>query len=163
MNVRKLKPSDAVFMLEWMHDENVIAFLDCNFSNKTIEDCLIFIKEANCNSIKNLHLAVVDDNDEYMGTISLKNIDYTSKTAEFAIVMRRIAMGKNYASIGMRYILNFGRDKIGLKNIYWCVKKDNTRAVKFYDKNNYSRAYFIPENISGMYAKQMNILYWYYF
>ena len=39
-------------------------------------------------------MAITDDNDEYMGTVSLKNINYTDSFAEFAITVRRTAMGK---------------------------------------------------------------------
>lgn len=38
---------------------------------------------------KNLHLAIVDENDEYMGTVSLKNIE--EDKAEFAITVRKNA------------------------------------------------------------------------
>ncbi len=40
-----------------------------------------------------LHLAIVDDNDIYMGTVSLKHI--TNQSAERAIILRSCALGKD--------------------------------------------------------------------
>lgn len=136
MRVRELKLKDATVMLEWMHSDNVVAHLNGNFKEKKIEDCIRFIKEAQ-NGVRNIHKAIVDNNDEYMGTISLKNV--TGDSAEFAIAMREVAMGKGFASYGMKEMLQFGFQQLGLQKIYWCVSPQNTRAVRFYDKNGYSK------------------------
>lgn len=136
VHLRKLKPSDAPLMLEWMHDDDVVHFMKADFEHKTLTDCDEFIASAQ-DSSHNLHLAVADNNDTYMGTVSLKDI--TSDSAEFAITMRKAAMGKGYAAEGMRQIIEKGFDDLNLKTIYWCVSKDNHRAVKFYDKNGYKR------------------------
>lgn len=134
--LRKLKKQDAPLMLEWMHDEDVVHYMKADFQHKTLEDCESFIASAQ-DSKKNLNLAVVDDKDTYMGTVSLKEIE--DDTAEFAITMRKAAMGKGYAVEGMKQIIKIGLDDLRLKSIYWCVRQDNRRAVKFYDKNGSQR------------------------
>lgn len=135
MKLRKLKVKDAPLMLEWMHDLSVVEYLQTDFKNKTIEDCKKFI-ELSKNTSDEVHLAVVNDNDDYMGTVSLKNI--TSINSEFAITIRKSAMGKGYSEYAMKEIFNIGFNKIGLKEIYWCVDKINSRARRFYDKNAYN-------------------------
>ena len=70
-------------MLEWMHDENVVEKLRGNFKEKTLEDAEKFIL-ASMNKKENIHLAIVSDEDEYMGTVSLKSIDRSNNSAEFA-------------------------------------------------------------------------------
>ncbi|HBI63331.1 MAG TPA: GNAT family N-acetyltransferase [Lachnospiraceae bacterium] len=137
MKLRKLKTEDALLMLEWMHDESVVSNMQTDFSAKTLQDCQNFIYESQ-HTHHNLHLAVVDDSDLYMGTVSLKNI--TKDSAEFAIVVRREAMGKDYSKYAMKKIIEIGFEKLGLKQIYWCVDPDNRRAVRFYDKNGYRKA-----------------------
>lgn len=133
MYIRKLHKTDAKFMLEWMRDENVTAGLKKKFYLKTLEDCIEFIensyKDDNC-----LHLAVADEGDIYMGTVSLKNIDKEKYCAEFAIAMRSCAMGKGFSEYGMREIFNIGWEELGLNMIYWNVLKMNRRAVRFYEK-----------------------------
>ncbi len=134
MKLRKLEGKDAKFMLEWMHDDFVVHDLRTNFADFTLNDCMNFISLAQDTS-DNLHLAIVDDNDEYMGTVSLKNI--RDKSAEFAITIRKCAMGKGYSQYGMKEIIEYGKKILGLNTIYWCVSPNNHRAVKFYNKSNY--------------------------
>lgn len=136
MNIRKLKEKDAYLMLEWMHDPFVVKDLRTDFSNKTIDDCYSFIDMAQ-NVSKNMHLAITDDNDIYMGTVSLKNIE--NDNAEFAITIRKMAMGKGYSKYGMEKIISIGMNELNLKKIYWCVNPTNVRACKFYNKNGYKQ------------------------
>ena len=121
MKLRKLKIEDAPLMLEWMHDPDVVQNMQADFAHKTLRDCENFIRISQTDN-KNLHLAVVDDDNTYMGTVSLKNIE--NDAAEF--------------------------EKLKLKSVYWCVSPENKRAVKFYDKNGYTRIEFSKLNISGV-------------
>ncbi len=141
MRLRELRKEDAPLMLEWMKDEYVVHDLAANFADKRLSDCESFINDAAgqyraTNSCKYLHLAIADDNDEYMGTVSLKNIDRELKRAEFAITVRRQAMGKGYAKYGMDEIMRmaFEDPYLELTEIYWCVDRKNARARRFYDK-----------------------------
>lgn len=138
MRLRKLEKKDAPFMLEWMQNKDIVCFLNTDFSKKRIEDCLNFI-ETSENNHENLHMAIVNDEDEYMGTVSLKKIDNINKIAEFAITIRECAMGKGYSQEAMRIILQKGIYELKLKKIVWCVLPKNKRAIRFYDKNGYHR------------------------
>lgn len=136
MNLRVLSDKDAPFMLEWMHDTSVVENLQANFATKTLEDCKQFILSAHDTS-ENVHLAIVDDADTYMGTVSLKHI--CDRRAEFAITIRTCAMGQGYARFAMAEIIRLGFEKLFLDTVYWCVAPENKRAVRFYDKNGYPR------------------------
>lgn len=138
MRLRKLIESDAPLMLEWMQDSSVVEKLNTDFSKKTLLDCINFIKRSKDEKI-NVHRAIVDDENTYMGTVSLKNINEITKCAEFAITVRKSAMGKGYSSFGMSEILNYAFFQLGLNFVYWCVAFDNERAIRFYDKNGYRR------------------------
>lgn len=158
MHLRELKKQDAPFMLEWMHDPSVVKDLKANFANMTIDDCERFISLSKDNS-KNLHMAIVDDNDEYLGTVSLKNIN--NGAAEFAITIRKSAMGKGIASKAMSEIIKLGFEKLGLKTIFWCVSPANQRAVKFYNKNGYQLVDKKGTQVEGYTKEQVDSYYWY--
>ena len=160
MRLRNLELKDAPLMLEWMHDENVVEKLRGNFKEKTIEDCNNFIKDSE-NKERDIHLAIVSDEDEYMGTVSLKNIDRGNNSAEFAITVRKFAMGRGYSWYGMEEIIRKGFEEYGLESIYWCVSKNNKRAVRFYDKHNFHEAVDISESILNRY-KNIDNLKWYF-
>lgn len=153
MRLRELELKDAPLMLEWMHDETVVKDMQADFSSKTLEDCNLFILSSK-DTRKNLHLAIADENDEYMGTVSLKNIE--EDKAEFAITVRKCAMGKGYSHFGMSEIIRIGFEKMNLSNIYWYVDKNNQRAIKFYDKNGYQR--ISPEIIGGGYQQKLYLV-----
>ncbi len=161
MKLRKLVPADAPRMLEWMHDPDVVGHLGTNFAEKTLEDCLRFIAYAQ-DDADDLHMAVVSDEDEYMGTVSLKHIDRDAATAEFAVTVRACAMGKGYSQYGMREILRYGLSQLGLSAIYWCVNTENKRAVRFYDKCGYTRTTQVPEHIISCYTQEQRVNFLWY-
>ena len=159
MKLRKLELRDAALMLEWMHDKSVVEDLRTNFLTKTMEDCENFIRKS-WEDEKNLNLAITDENDTYMGTVSLKNI--REKTAEFGITIRACAMGKGYSIKAMREILRRGFQEIGLQKIYWCVSPENKRAVRFYDKNGVIRVDAdMLDMIEGYTKEQIASYIWY--
>ena len=134
MNIRKLEQKDAEYMYEWMHSDDVVEYLAQNFSEKTLQDCIAFILEANEDETENLHRAICDDRDEYLGTVSLKHIDLKNKNAEYAISMRSKAMGTGAAMYGTKEILAYAFEKLHLSKVYLNVIPENIRAKKFYHK-----------------------------
>lgn len=159
MKLRKLELKDAPLMLEWMHDKDVVKDLRTDFMSKTMEDCESFINSSQ-NDKENLNLAIVDESDIYMGTVSLKHIKGAS--AEFGITIRSSAMGKGYSKAAMEDMLCIGFEELKLDQIYWCVSPENKRAVRFYDKNGYERieAKMLGE-IEGYTQEQIAFYIWY--
>lgn len=159
MRLRKLELKDAPLMLEWMHDKNVVKDLRTNFLVKTAADCENFIKSS-WNDSSNWNMAIVDEEDCYMGTVSLKNIKDSS--AEFGITVRACAMGKGYSIWAMQETIKYGFEEYGISEIYWCVSPDNKRAVRFYDKNGFVRveAKELGE-IDGYTQEQVDAYVWY--
>ena len=146
-------------MLEWMHDKSVVEDLRTNFLDKTIEDCEDFIKNS-WNDKGNWNVAIVDETDSYMGTVSLKQIK--EKSAEFGITVRACAMGKGYSIWAMQEALREAFEERGLEVVYWCVSPDNKRAVRFYDKNEFARvAADKLDMIEGYTKEQIDAYIWY--
>lgn len=157
MYLRELELRDAPLMLSWMHDKSVTKDLHSNFAVKTIEDCENFIRNS-WEDKDNLNLAIASDADEYMGTVSLKHIEDGS--AEFAITVRAEAMHHGYSWFGMERIIEKAFDVLGLDCVYWCVSRNNKRAVRFYDKHNFHEALDIPKKVLNRY-RDVKDLKWY--
>lgn len=157
MYLRRLELRDAPLMLSWMHDKRVTKNLKTDFASKTVQDAESFIKWS-WEDKKNVNLAIASDEDEYMGTVSLKHIEEGS--AEFAITVRFDSMGRGYSWFGMESIIEKAFSEFGLESIYWCVSRENTRAVRFYDKHNFHEAFDIPQKVLGRYEGIEN-LKWY--
>ena len=164
MQLRELKMKDAELMLEWMQDEDAVHYLAGDFLSKTISDCESFILKSQTDS-SNLHFAIVSDEDEYMGTTSLKHIHPLDGYAEFAVVVRACARAKGYAIFGMREILKYAKTQLKLERVYWCVNKDNCRANRFYQKNGYvcvgSKAE-IPQELMKEYLDDIGLIWYSY-
>lgn len=138
MVLRKLALKDAEYMLEWMHDENVNSYLEKDFSGMELEDCIQFIRNSFSDKL-NIHYAIVDEEDEYMGTISLKNIDMENKRAEYAISCRTKAMGRGFAKEATEQLCNIARDTYGLVSLFLNVYDYNIRAQKLYEKTGFHK------------------------
>lgn len=136
MKLRKLEEKDADGMLEWMHDPEIQKGFRFNAVDKDKEAVLSFIQEADISLIdgKDIHYAISDENDEYLGTISLKNIDLSSKNAEYAISLRRMAQGKGIATEATCEILRIAFEQYHLERVYLNVLADNIRAIRLYEK-----------------------------
>ena len=143
-------------MLSLMRDKDVAGELCDDFTFKTIEDCKSFIESSITD--ENIHMAIASDRDEYMGTVSLKNIE--NGNAEFAIFVRTEAMGRGYSWFGMESIIEKAFEELGIESVYWCVSKDNDRAIRFYNKHNFYEAFDIPQKVLARYEGVEN-LKWY--
>lgn len=130
--IRKLQKNDATNMLEWMHDSSVNCNFRFDFSKMTLNDVKEFID--NSFNETNQHFAIINENNEYMGTISLKNINKIDNNAEYAIVTRMIAHGKGYALEATKEILKYAFEELKLHKVYLKVLEQNKRANRFYEK-----------------------------
>ena len=138
MKLRELQLKDAAGMLEWMKDPVCNVHFRFNPDNVTLDSVETFIKNAAA-SIKrqqatDRHYAIVDDNDEYLGTISLKNINYKDKNAEYAVALRRSASGKGIGYNATMAILDIAFRELDLNRVYLNVWPENKRAIALYLK-----------------------------
>lgn len=130
--LRRLKMKDIPHMMEWMQDEQVTRNYRANFAETTEEQVIQFIE--NSFTKDNQNFAFVDEEDTYLGTISLKNISVQDFNAEYAIVTRRCAQGTGAAYTATDEILKYAFEELKLQRVYLNVLEENKRANRFYEK-----------------------------
>lgn len=130
--IRRLEHKDASLMLEWMHDKDTTQNFRFPFAQATLESVTMFIDNSFSNG--NKHFAIVNEFDEYLGTVSLKNISKENHSAEYAIVVRSIARGTGAAALATKDILHYAFDTLKLHKVYLNVLERNERARHFYIK-----------------------------
>lgn len=138
MKLRVLENKDAPFMLEWMKDKRVNRFFRFdseNIDEKSVEE---FIKNSFKSDNNSYHFAIADDNDEYLGTVSLKKIDLKARSAEYAISIRYSAQGKGVGKFATQKILDFAFNELNLNRIYLNVLSENKNAICFYEKQGFT-------------------------
>ena len=132
--LRPLEQKDAPLILEWLKDKEVTRFFRFDTENATIDSVQAFINDSRSNS-ENIHFAISDTkDDEYLGTVSLKNIDKNAKTAEYAISLRKKAHGKRYGYEATIKILDYAFSQLDLERVYLNVLSDNEKAIRLYEK-----------------------------
>ena len=131
--LRPLKPEDASRMVEMMHDAQTTQYLQIGGSGYTLDTALGFIAST-ADESENLHRAVVDEQDVYQGSVSLKHIDRDKGEAEYAISMHPEAQGKGAAKAASAAIVELAFRQLGLKRVYLNVLAENERANRFYQK-----------------------------
>lgn len=163
ISLRALQEKDAPLMLEWMHDSEIQKGFKkdmlCASLNDTRNFCIGSKIPESLSQGDNLHFAIVDDSDEYLGTISLKSIDLDSKSAEYAIATRKKAHGKGVAYVATGLILKKAFCEYGLHRVYLNVFADNESAIKLYKRCGFSFEGEFREHLN-IRGKYMN-LKWY--
>lgn len=131
VGLRELQEKDIEGMLEWMHDPGINCFFRFNAQDMDYDKAYQFISQKN-NTTK--HFAIVNSDDEYLGTISLKEIDLKNRKAEYAISIRRKYHGTGVATAATDLILKYAYEELQLHRVYLNVLSDNARAIRFYEK-----------------------------
>ena len=138
IKLRELRPEDAPLMLEWMHDQDTQKSFKKDMLSTSLEQAIEFCEDAVIPDVihtgDNLHFAIVDDKDEYLGTISLKNMDLDSLMAEYAITTRKKARGKGVGFTATGILLKKAFKEYGLHRVYLNVFSDNAAAIKMYER-----------------------------
>lgn len=136
MRVRRLEEKDAEGMLEWMHDSDIQKWFQIPMGEKSLTDVLGFIRSASnvYEDGGSIHYAIVDEKDEYLGTISLKDIDTHARKAEYAISLRKKAQGKGIATEATLELFKIAFKKYALERVYLNVLADNDKAIRLYEK-----------------------------
>lgn len=147
-SLRPLKEKDAERMVEMMQDAQTTQYLQIGGPDYTAATALRFIAST-ADESASVHRAVVDENDVYQGTISLKNLDLDKKEAEYAISMHPQAQGKGAALEATARILHEGFRRLKLQRIYLNVLEENKRAVRFYEKAGFSYLQTTEAQIHG--------------
>lgn len=104
--LRKLCEKDADGMLSWMYNPQVQKGFRKDMSTNTQETVRSFIANA-CYEKKQggaIHFAVIDDSDEYMGTMTLKEIDVANNNAEVAYVICPENQGRGLGETGLKLL-----------------------------------------------------------
>ncbi len=133
MKLREPQLKDKERMLGWMKDPRTKEIFATDFASFTDEKVENFIKNANSDP-KNVNFVCVDDEDKYLGTVSLKNIDPVTKNAEYAISFCYDAQGTGASAFATKEILKYAFNVLNLERVYLNVIPQNTRANSFYKK-----------------------------
>lgn len=138
IHLRELKIEDAPLMYEWMQDVDSRRWFVLDFKSFSLEDAKEFCKKnrmmKHLSDGVSIHYAIAGDNDEYLGTISLKNIDLKNMSAEYAISLRKVAQNHGIGKCATMLLLEKAFIEFRLHRVYLSVLANNESAITLYEK-----------------------------
>jgi [ribosomal protein S5]-alanine N-acetyltransferase len=116
--------------LQWLNDEEV-----CRNNSHAVFPNTEQRMKTYYNSIQNqlnVVLAIIhSDTDRHIGNVSLLNINWISRNAEFAILMgEKDFWGKGYGKEAARLIVQYGFERLNLHRIYCGTLNGNSGMIK---------------------------------
>ena len=120
---------------KWLNDFETSDYIGRSNAITTFEAEKEFLTKKALNN-KDIQLAIVTiDENKFIGTVSLENIDYINRTAILGIFIGdEENRNKGYGTEAIRLILDFGFNYINLNNIKLDLMEFNQRAYKCYQK-----------------------------
>lgn len=138
MQLRDLNFDDSNNIMNLFQDKDVTKFLHQDFNNFSLDDAHRFISES-IGNIDEIDKAIITDENEYVGIVSLRYIDFEEETAELVIVVKPFYFSKGYAWFAVSRMLKFAFNTLKLRGVYWCVLNTDNRAIRFFDKHGFNR------------------------
>ena len=136
VKLRQLKLEDTQGMQEWMTDQECKKWFQFPQEYALKENIEKFIGSASV-ELKDgasIHWAISSLEDEYLGTISLKDVDIRVGKAEYAIALRNKVRGKGIGQQATNLILDKAFHEYHLNKVYLNVISNNEKAIRMYEK-----------------------------
>ena len=128
-----MHPDDAEIYTKWLNDSAITRHLTIHNSLVSISGEKEYIEVC---GKEEFNLCIVKkENDELMGNIALKDLDYKSGTCEIGIFIgEEKNLGKGYGSEAIRLLTDYAFKELRMHTIMLLVLASNLRAQKSYSK-----------------------------
>jgi RimJ/RimL family protein N-acetyltransferase len=156
IKLRKLIKSDSIEMIKFNTDHDLIKYVNFIRKKPIINDYLRFVSKANHSKIHR-HYAI-DLNVKYIGTISLKNINYHKRIGELAIAIIKDYRGKGYGKKAIFNLIQIAKSKLKLFIIKLNVFEHNLNSVNPYERIGFHK-YFVSNKMNFYYQKKVPLLW----
>jgi len=134
--LRALEQNDLLGnYFQWFNDSEVCAFnsyaIFPNSMNK-MQNYLNYLKDTNTAVV---FAIITKEKDVHIGNISLQNIDWIARSAEFAIILGEKDYWRNgFGYEASRLIINYGFERLNLNRIYCGTSSENISMQKLAEK-----------------------------
>lgn len=117
--------------VSWLNDEQVNMYSSHHIFPYSLEEGLAYIKKSQKDRNTLILAIVVKRGNVHVGNISLQNIDYINRNAEFAILVgEKKYWNKGYSTEASSLLLSHGFNALGLLRIYCGTSSKNLSMQK---------------------------------
>ena len=117
--------------LNWFNDSEVCQYNSHHVFPMTKEKAEEYIKKVSSSGTDLVLAIVLNTNNRHIGNISLQNINYVNRSAEFAIIIGdKKSWGKGYGQQATHLIIKHGFKQLNLHRIYLGTSVENIAMQK---------------------------------
>lgn len=136
---KALQLEDAPYVFELRNNEIANAFIG-RANGSTMDDSIEYIHKienyiANNDSI--FWTIILKENNQFIGTICLWNLDHEKNTAEVGYEMLPQYEGNGYMSEALQTINNYGFNIMLATKIFACPSKENIKSIRLLERNHF--------------------------
>jgi RimJ/RimL family protein N-acetyltransferase len=137
--LRDYRPDDLDAIFAWVNDPAIKDNFRFTAKPLTREDMQKFLdKQIHQQDSSYKHFVLYDisnENQNYIGSVGLKNIDIVNQNAELTIVISDSGYrGKGYGQEALKLICDYGFTTLHLHKLYLTCVSHNIGAIKSYEK-----------------------------
>lgn len=136
---RAFEINDLNFINEIRNDDELYEFTCGNKYYTSTERDKKWIEDKIFNNSAQLYLMIcIKENKEPIGYLSLNNIDYINKKAQYGgITISKLHNGKGYATEATRLLLKHFFEELGMNMLYGFWREDHKASLRMAEKNGF--------------------------
>ena len=133
--LRELERSDIPMLNKWRNQPELIRLLGAPFRYINDEVDYAWFDNYMCSRNTCVRCAILNDEDEFIGLVSLTNIDMLNQSAEFHIMIgSKESHHKGAGTYATKKILEHAFYNLNIQRVELTVLNNNTIAIDFYEK-----------------------------
>jgi len=136
VKLRALEMKDLGNCYKWHNDPELYMSLGSTFRPVSLETEREWLTRKQAYNASELNLAIcIQENDQHIGNIYLRSIDWIARNAELHIFIGSVEYrGKGYGTQAVQWLINYAFSYLGLRRLYLFVLADNQPAISMYNK-----------------------------
>ena len=133
----------------WFNSEEATEFVQQHYFPNTLQKQMEFYRSGIAASSTKIQLGIVPSGmDTIVGVVSLSNIDFMNRKAEFGIMIGdKAARGKGYGTEACALIVRHGFERLSLNKIYLGVHAHHQAAIRSYEKVGFQQEGILREEV----------------
>ncbi len=135
LKLREIEKSDLTVINQWRNDTDLISYLGAPFRYINFDTDVNWYNEYLQKRSSSIRCAIVNENNDILGLVSLLNIDYINRSAVLHIMIGdKNSRGKGIGSFAVNSIVDHAFDNLNLRRIELEVLESNSIARHLYRK-----------------------------
>lgn len=143
--LRPMTIEDSRYIVEWRNRPEIKKYFIYQ-GDFTIQGQQEWIKNYIEKGLVKQFMIVKSENNDVIGSVYLRDIDYKFKKAEFGIFFGK-EYGKGYGTKAAKIMIKYAFEELKLHRIYLRVFADNARALASYNKVGFKREGILHDDV----------------